>query len=732
MTTRPDTPGYADLLRLNAWIRKNADTWYLHCTTRTVQESKLFPVPAYMVVSYLQAFYRYPDLLRKLETRMRAEDIGDRLRESGTKGNIISLSCLPEFYLAGRQVLIGWGMLRASDALDDLLYVSDFAERLNLSYHRNHAHVLPSDCNLRAQVLPERTLQVYEADAIGMRRGDRLHGALKRFLATANQYSLLAHCESRLGIWNHGPYRCRAHEEMLVRGFSDLGECDLPWLDDIAADVTHNNLTLPVIVRDTHFSIVDDWASFEAAPAYDHDNVVAVGLYTSDFLADGDVPVAMDNAATLADFLDHEGQILTRTTRALWQRMAGWSRDQMIDAGAMMYAAVAKDLFHVAGLFDPADWFTIDARAQRVKPLLNDEYSRDFLAELLGYISLPAQQGSPYGMSKWADAPGDMWTPVPYSVLVDGTYTRHSGPPRAGWTSLAPKRGPYLTTRGKLALEDYNAATREFTPTLCTAPWRHLDDAWLRTHGGSPLADELYRLAQRGSRHIEGRGAQLTRADLDAIRAANEPAAGAASTNRDDPLFLALHGLAIKKAGNAAEIAALLTLSATVIDAYFTCAIAEGLAASGGGQCMLTPDGRAWLDAAYPRLCADLRANADLAGGYARFEIVNRQLLALMTRWQMLEIGGSLVPNDHRDASHDAHVIDELGALHDRAMPILAAFAAVVPRLDVYRTLLESACDRVLDGELDYMSGARVPSYHTVWFELHEDLLRLLGRVREP
>ena len=39
----------------------------------------------------------------------------------------------------------------------------------------------------------------------------------------------------------------------------------------------------------------------------------------------------------------------------------------MIDAGAMMYAAVAKDLFHVAGLYDPEDWFTIDERAQRVR-----------------------------------------------------------------------------------------------------------------------------------------------------------------------------------------------------------------------------------------------------------------------------------------------------------------------------------------------------------------------------
>ena len=99
----PHSHTYADLLRLNAWIRKNSDTWYLHCTTRTVQESKLYPVPAYMTLSYFQAYYRFPELLRKIDAAMPAEEIGDRMREIDSKGDIISHSCVPEFYLAGRR-----------------------------------------------------------------------------------------------------------------------------------------------------------------------------------------------------------------------------------------------------------------------------------------------------------------------------------------------------------------------------------------------------------------------------------------------------------------------------------------------------------------------------------------------------------------------------------------------------------------------------------------------------
>jgi len=156
-------------------------------------------------------------------------------------------------------------------------------------------------------------------------------------------------------------------------------------------------------------------------------------------------------------------------------------------------------------------------RAARFKPLLNDEYGRDFLAELLGYVDLPSQQGSPYTMSKWTAQPGDMWWTVPYSVLTDDEYTLTSGPLRPGSTTLPHKQGTYLTTRGRLTLDEYNAACRDFTPAICQEPYRFLDDAWVRGHADTPLADELYRIDQRGS-VLEGRGAGVTRAEMDEIR----------------------------------------------------------------------------------------------------------------------------------------------------------------------------------------------------------------------
>jgi len=146
----------------------------------------------------------------------------------------------------------------------------------------------------------------------------------------------------------------------------------------------------------------------------------------------------------------------------------------------------------------------------------------------------------------------------------------------------------------------------------------------------------------------------------------------------------------------------------------------------------VTPAGLAWLDERNAEEYAELRADPAATAAYERFERINRELLGLFTDWQMIpSAGGERVPNDHSDADYDHAVVDRLGALHERSEKVLDRFAALVPRIGVYPRRLEDAYDKVLAGEHEFVSGARIDSYHTVWFELHEDLLRMLGRKRE-
>lgn len=195
--------------------------------------------------------------------------------------------------------------------------------------------------------------------------------------------------------------------------------------------------------------------------------------------------------------------------------------------------------------------------------------------------------------------------------------------------------------------------------------------------------------------------------------------------------LLALHGLAVKKAGTATAVAEVLGADPNAVAEALQASVASGRAIEAKEMFMATPAGRDWLGEQYPAAFADFRAATEATEAYERFERINRELLRLFTEWQMMPVGSETVPNDHSDAEYDERIVDRLGGLHERAQRPLEQFAGLEPRLGEYPRRLESAYDRVLAGDRDFVSGAKVDSYHTVWFELHEDLLRMLGRERE-
>jgi hypothetical protein len=506
---------YRTLLESNNYLRGLSDTTYWLCITRTVQESKLFPMNPYMLLSYLNSFYRLPTRLREIDAAVPAEELGDRAREVSLKVDTVNAAWgMPAFYLIGREMLMNWGLLGPADAVQDVVDVLDFSRRFNLAYHRNDGHITNKEFGDRSQYLPERTLQVFESDLHGVVPGDRLHTAATKLVAQLSQYAFLAHCECRIGLHNSGPYNFGGDRQLIVRDFFELTEGDYPWLDGIATQLPFANLTIPIVFKDTNFHLMDDWASFEAEPSYDAANIAAVGMYTSDALSDGYLPVGMENADTLAETMESYREILNQATADLWKRIASWSREQMIDAGALVYSSVAKDFAHLAGTYRQDDWFQIDDRVQRFKPLMNDEYGRDDLGEMVGLLGFPHQKANEYTMARYSGLNQNMLTGIPYSVLVDDDFAPTAGDRLSGSSSLDPKTGLWTTTAGRLELDEYNRRAGEFRPAVLAEPYRYLDEEWVKRHHTDPRADELYRLTQGTSRNLRDRGAGLLRADL--------------------------------------------------------------------------------------------------------------------------------------------------------------------------------------------------------------------------
>ena len=198
-----------------------------------------------------------------------------------------------------------------------------------------------------------------------------------------------------------------------------------------------------------------------------------------------------------------------------------------------------------------------------------------------------------------------------------------------------------------------------------------------------------------------------------------------------DARALALHGLAIKRHASAAAVAALTGLTLDQTEAEFARAAASGRAIETQGAYTLTPLARVALQAGYDRHFAELRAAPAFAAACKNFERINPELKQIVTDWQTLRVGGEMRANDHSDPDYDDKVIDRLSALHERFEPVIAALARGLSRLAIYASKLEAALDKAESGDPAWVSDIHRDSYHTVWFELHEELLRIMGTERE-
>ena len=204
-------------------------------------------------------------------------------------------------------------------------------------------------------------------------------------------------------------------------------------------------------------------------------------------------------------------------------------------------------------------------------------------------------------------------------------------------------------------------------------------------------------------------------------------------TTPSDPLLLVMHGLRLQHVATATGLAEALGVAEAEVKPMLDQLVSEDRATYRTGRIsgfMLNPAGRA-------EHLARIAAEVDAAGvrpgvqaAYQRFLGLNTDLLTICTQWQLREINGQSVPNDHADGAYDATVIERLADLDGLAQPIAADLAALLARFAPYGPRLAFALAGVHAGEVDLFTRPMVPSYHTVWFEWHEDLLVTLGIER--
>jgi hypothetical protein len=207
--------------------------------------------------------------------------------------------------------------------------------------------------------------------------------------------------------------------------------------------------------------------------------------------------------------------------------------------------------------------------------------------------------------------------------------------------------------------------------------------------------------------------------------------------HRSDPVDLSLHAVRLLGFAGADAIARRFNQDAEVVTEHLLDFEAFGWVThsefAGSAGWSLTEAGRgedrqrlaAELDAAHARpVVVDV---------HTKFLPLNARFLDAATRWQVRPLPGQpMAANDHTDHRWDDRVLDVLGAVGRGLAPLDAALAKVLARLGGYAERYQDAFGRASRGEYRWIDGLGIDSCHTVWMQLHEDLLATLGLERGP
>ncbi|HEU4895010.1 MAG TPA: transcriptional regulator [Acidimicrobiia bacterium] len=148
------------------------------------------------------------------------------------------------------------------------------------------------------------------------------------------------------------------------------------------------------------------------------------------------------------------------------------------------------------------------------------------------------------------------------------------------------------------------------------------------------------------------------------------------------------------------------------------------------GGWSLTRAGRDFSEAAVRREVREAGAVELVDTAYRDFLPLNRVVMGICHDWQMRSLGGRPIVNDHEDHRYDDSVLARLSSADAAAQEICERLAQRLTRFEVYGRRLAYAARRSQGGDIRFVTED-LESYHSIWFQLHEDLLVTCGISRD-
>jgi hypothetical protein len=287
-------------------------------------------VTTYIGVGVYNSFEKGTTIFKELSKHMTPEELGRMGRTlCATHINQLGAWAISNYYLAGRQYTLHDEKRTSQDETEkeirDLKFALDFWKRVAIAY-RSDGKLYADDAGDTINILSEESISDLASNLVTVSRDTKKN--IKRTAASLELYSFLEHCECRAGLFNHGPYRKSENELLVFKEFINLNGADFPWMEDLKCKSPHDNLCIAFCLKNTEVSI-NDWGTMFTVPDNYTDNITSLALFTKE--GNDIICVSQSEVEELKSFA--EG-----AQKELFMKMAKWSVEEQIKAGAAVYS----------------------------------------------------------------------------------------------------------------------------------------------------------------------------------------------------------------------------------------------------------------------------------------------------------------------------------------------------------------------------------------------------------
>lgn len=326
-------------------------------TQRTLLESKLFPVNAYICVGFYQTYHHLYDVMRRVWSRITPEELAARSKTLLSPIQALSISYLWLYYSLARMGTIynkhgGDPSGEPAEKREQWRWMLEHWYRLATNYFNTGKPTVAASGGVNLALNDDALSWVKEnLQPVGENQVVKA----RRAIGSVDLYAFVDECEARAKIVNHGPYPFRENEILVVSEYTNLYDGRRPWLPWSATEARLPSSTLGVAmtIRGARATF-NDIGTMIVEPGDYSRLVTRIAVYTR---RNGTVvPLQLDE-------LSAYGEAAETAQMELYMRFAEMDRRQLLLAGAEAYWRCFVRYTDIVGVTDEIDW-KISSRVQ--------------------------------------------------------------------------------------------------------------------------------------------------------------------------------------------------------------------------------------------------------------------------------------------------------------------------------------------------------------------------------